>query len=181
GFHPHLPLYLQNTGFMRTLLVAFDEAVVPAHRSTVVNWPSPDGKQVEGFTRTPLPADSPQTYFHLAHHLHKTIMQDQAATLALVHRDKPARPWDDGWLELARFAPVLGRWTTLSGYFNEVVAGDYASAGTPDDFHGDYLLERSTFDPSRNEYESPPLEENFPPPAPVTAESPEPGKPDPIS
>src|SRR5262249_15799937 len=110
GFHPHLPLYLQNTGFMRTLLGAFDQAGGPARRSIVVNWPAPDGKQVEGFTRTPLPADSPQTYFHLAHHLHKTIMQDQAATLALVHRDKPAGPWYDDWLELARFAPVLGRW-----------------------------------------------------------------------
>lgn len=181
GFHPHLPLYLQSAGISRALLVAFDEAVLPSHRGTVVNWPSPDGKQVEAFARAPLPADSPQTFFHLAHHLHKTIMQDQSATLALVHRGKPAGPWYDDWLELSRFAPVLGRWTTLSGYFNEVPAGDYASAGTPDEFHGDYLQDRSTFDPNRLDYETPQTDENAPPAVTVASASPLASKGDPIS
>ncbi len=143
GFHPQLPLWLQSAGVSRALLVAFDEAVLPAHRSVVVSWPSPDGKQVEAFTRTPHPADSPQTYFHLAYHLHQTIMQDQSATLALLHRDKPAPPSYADWLELSRFAPVLGRWTTLSGFFNEVMPGEYTSAASADEFHGDYLVERA--------------------------------------
>jgi hypothetical protein len=142
GFHPHLPLLLQNVGITRALLVAFDEAVLPSHRSPVVSWPSPDGKQVEAFTRTPHPADSAQTYFHLTYHLHQTIMQDQTATLALLHREKPACPWYRDWLELSRLAPVLGRWTTLSNYFNDVMPGDYASAAEADEFHGDYLVER---------------------------------------
>ncbi len=143
GFDPHTPLLLQSVGVSRALLLAFDEAVIPTHRTTVVNWPSPDGKQVQCFTRTPLAADSPQTFFHLAHHLHNTIMQDHAATLALLHRDKPAGPWYDDWLELSRLAPALGKWVTLSAYLREVLAGDYTSAASPDDFHGDYLVERA--------------------------------------
>jgi hypothetical protein len=143
AFHPYLPLLLQNVGIGRALFVAFDEGVLPSHRTPVVSWPSPDGKQVEAFTRTPHPADSPQTYFHLTYHLHQTIMQDQAATLALLHREKPAGPWYDDWLELSRLAPVLGKWTTLSDYFNEVLPGDYASAAEADEFHGDYLVERA--------------------------------------
>jgi hypothetical protein len=71
-------------------------------------------------------------------------MQDQSATLALLHRDKPACPFYEDWLELTRLAPVLGRWTTMSGYFGEVVTGDYASSAYPDEFHGDYLAERTT-------------------------------------
>ena len=109
----------------RAVLLAFDDGVTPTHRSTVVSWPSPDGKQVEAFARTPLAADTPQTGFHLAHHLHKTIMQDQSATLALVHKGTAAGPWYDDWLELSRFGPVLGRWITLSGYLNEVLAGEF--------------------------------------------------------
>src|SRR5262249_23500729 len=131
AFQASTPLLLQNAGLSHALLVSFDESVLPSHRSAVVSWPSPDGKQVDAFTRAPLPADSPQTWFHLAHHLHQTIMQDQSATLALVHRDKPAAPWYADVLELTRFAPVLGRWYTLSGYFNEVLAGDYTSAASP--------------------------------------------------
>ena len=143
GFHPHTPLLLQSVGISRALLLTFDESVIPTHRTTVVNWPSPDGKQVQCFTRTPLPADSPQTFFHLAHHLHRTIMQDHAATLPLLHRGAPAGPWYDDWLELTRLAPVLGRWTTLSAYLAEVMAGDYTSPATADEFHGDTLVERA--------------------------------------
>jgi alpha-mannosidase len=143
GAHPQLPLLLQSMGIGHAVLVAFDEAVLPAHRAPVVSWPSPDGKQVETFARAPHPADTPQTGFHLAYHLHQTIMQDQAATLALLHRGKPAAGWYDDLLELSRLAPVLGRFATLSGFFQEVMTGDYASAASPDEMHGDYLSERT--------------------------------------
>ncbi len=33
----------------------------------------------------------------------------------------------DDLLELCRFGPVLGQWTTLSQYLNEVMAGEYVS------------------------------------------------------
>ncbi len=146
GFHPQLPLFLQTCGMNRALFVAFDDSVLPAHRTTVVSWPSSDGKQVEAFARSPHAADTPQTYFHLAHHLNRTIMHDQAATIALLHRGKPASAGYDDLLELSRLAPVFGKWNTLSNYFNEVLAGDYLSPANPDDFHGDYLSERSTPD-----------------------------------
>jgi hypothetical protein len=116
---------------------------LPAHRSAVISWPSPDGKQVETFTRMPYPADNPQTYLHLAHHLHQTIRQDQAATLALLHTDRPAAPWYDDWLELTRLAPALGQWVVLSRYFVEAQASEYASASSADEFHSDHLEERT--------------------------------------
>ncbi|MFL5243603.1 MAG: hypothetical protein ACJ8FY_15970 [Gemmataceae bacterium] len=142
--HPHLPMLLQFAGIQKAVLLAFDDAVLPTHRATVINWPSPDGKQVEAFTRKPHEGDNPQTYFHLAHYLHQTIMQDHAATLALLHNQTAAPAFYHDWLELSRFAPVLGKWTTLSKYFSEVLAGEYASAASGDEFHSDYLTERTT-------------------------------------
>jgi alpha-mannosidase len=177
GFHPQLPLLLQSAGIGRALLLAFDDGVLPTHRSPVISWPSPDGKSMEAFARAPHAADSSQTYFHLTYHLHQTIMQDQSATLALLHRSGesgewrvesgekeepsslptphsplPTRcPWYGDWIELSRLAPVLGRWTTLSDYLNEVVPGDYTSAAEADEFHGDYLAERCPSDSYANE------------------------------
>ncbi|MBY0233318.1 MAG: hypothetical protein K2W96_28895 [Gemmataceae bacterium] len=142
GLHASLPLWLQSSGLGRALLVPFDESLVPSHSSTIVSWPSADGKQVDAFARVPQPADSPQTWFHLAHHLHQTIMQDQTATLALVHKDKPACVWYSDWLALARLAPVLGKWSTLSTCFDESSTGDYASAAAHDDFNADHLQAR---------------------------------------
>jgi hypothetical protein len=143
GFHPQLPLLLQTVGLTRALLLTFDGAVIPSHRTAVVSWPSGDGKQVEAFTRSPHAADDPQTYFHVAHHLHKSITEDQGATLVLLHGAAEAASWYEDWLELTRLAPVLGQWTTLTNYFNAVMAGEYASPASADEFHTDYLGERT--------------------------------------
>ncbi|HEX5269178.1 MAG TPA: hypothetical protein VFW33_01760, partial [Gemmataceae bacterium] len=143
AFHPQTPQLLNAAGLHRALLLSFGEAVIPSHRTPVISWPSPDGKQVEAFTRAPYAADDPRTFFHVAHYLHKTIMQDQSATLALLHAAAPDAPWYRDWLELTRFGPVLGKWTTFSAYFGDVYAGEYTSAVNADEFHGDYLGERT--------------------------------------
>src|SRR5262249_15550486 len=115
--HPQLPLLLNTVGLQRALLLPLDEAVLPTHPAGVTSWPSPDGKQVDTFTRMPYAAENAQTYFHWAHYLHKTISQDHSATLALLHGAAPAAPWYDDLLALQRLGKVFGQWTTLSHYF----------------------------------------------------------------
>src|SRR5262249_34956202 len=65
GSCPQLPLWLNSVGISRALLLAFDASVLPNWKATVTSWPSPDGKQIEAFTRSPYAADSPQTFFNL--------------------------------------------------------------------------------------------------------------------
>lgn len=142
--HPQLPLWLNSVGIHRALVQAFDASVLPNWRSTITNWPSPEGKQVEAFTRSPHAVENPQTFFNLAHYLERTIRQDQTATIALLHSGKEPASYYHDWLELSRFGPILGQWSPLSRYFGEAMAGEYASAATADDFHSDYLEERTT-------------------------------------
>ncbi len=125
------------------MALTFDDSALPTFRSTVTNWPSPDGKQVEAFTRKPFKADDPQTFFHLAYHLCQTIRQDHAATLSILHAGVPALPWYDDWQELSRLGPVLGQWTTLARYLGEVMAGEHVAAPSADEFHADFLSERT--------------------------------------
>jgi hypothetical protein len=143
GYHPQTPLFLNSVGLHRAVALTFDDSSLPSFRSTVTNWPSPDGKQLEAFTRKPLPADDPQTFFHLAYHLCQTIRQDHAATLGLLHAGKQAAPGYADWLELSRLAPVLGTWTTMSRYLGEVMAGEHVAAPSADEFHADFLSERT--------------------------------------
>lgn len=142
GMHPLTPTLLAAAGLQHAVLVAFDDAVIPTYRGTVVNWPAPDGKQVVAFTRTPMGAEEPSTFFHLAAHLRRTIADDHSATMALVHRRQPASPAYADLLALSKLGPVLGNWFTLSRYLNDVMASEYASASTADDFRGDTLARR---------------------------------------
>jgi hypothetical protein len=143
--HPQLPLFLSTCGLNRAILVPFDESAGPQFRSTVVSWPSPDGKQLDAFARMPFPADSSETFFNLGHNLHKTIREDHSATLAFLHKHKPAAPWYEDFLELGRFGPIFGEWKTFSTYFNQATTGEYSSTHAPDEFHYDYLSARSGY------------------------------------
>jgi hypothetical protein len=145
SFHPQTPLLLQQVGLTRALFLSFGDAKLPSHKAAVIQWPAADGKQIEAFTRPPLPAGDPNTYFHLAHHLHQTIMQDSAAVLGLLHRPADAAaPWYNDWLAVSELSPVLGTWTTVSRFLGDGVVGEYASPANADEFTIDALEERCT-------------------------------------
>jgi hypothetical protein len=149
--HPQLPLFLTSNGLTKALLLAFDDSAVPTFHSTVIGWPSPDGKQVDAFVRKPQPAGGPEAWFNLGHYLFKTIREDHVATLAFLHAGGPAPPWYHDFLQLARFGPVFGRWTTFTRYFADTMAGEYTAAPSPDDFHHDYLVERVPAAPAEDQ------------------------------
>jgi hypothetical protein len=135
SFHPQTPLLLQQVGLTRAIFLSFGDARLPVHKAAVIQWPAADGKQIEAFTRTPLPAEDSSTYFHLAHHLHQTIMQDSAAVIGLLHRGvRSVAPWYDDWLAASELAPVLGTWTTVSRFMGDGVIGDYTSPANADEF-----------------------------------------------
>jgi hypothetical protein len=144
SFHPQTPLLLQQVGLTRAVFLSFGDAKLPAHKAAVIQWPAADGKQIEAFTRTPLPTEDPNTYFHLALHLHQTIMQDSAAVLGLLHRsDKPAAPWYDDWLAASELAPAMGTWTTVSRFMGDGMVGEYASPANADEFAIEVLEQES--------------------------------------
>ncbi len=142
AFHPQTPQFLQVCGFQQALIFNFDNAVIPNHRAVVVNWPAPDGKSINAFTRMPLPAHSPQTFFNLVYSLHQAITQDRHRHSLLMHQGQSASPLYEDWLTLSKFGPVLGQWITFTRYFSEALAGDYTGPANADDFFNDYLEER---------------------------------------
>ena len=143
GYHPNLPLFLSSNGLTKALFLVFDEnSGLPNYSNVVVSWPSPDGKQVDAFARPPRYADSVETFFNLGHFWFKTTREDNAATLFLLHRDKPTAVWYRDLMELAKLAPLLGTWTTFSHYLGAVMPSEYPSMMTADDFHFDFLSER---------------------------------------
>ncbi|HJZ54577.1 MAG TPA: hypothetical protein VKE74_06440, partial [Gemmataceae bacterium] len=144
AYHPQLPSWLVQMGYRHAVLLSLDGALIPTLRGTAVDWPSPDGKSINAFTREPLPAHDPHTFFNLVYHTYQAISQDAAPSVALVHKGKPAAESYRDLLALAELAPVLGNWTGLGRYFTDGVHGDYIGTRTADEFFADYLDERVT-------------------------------------
>jgi hypothetical protein len=146
AYHPQLPGWLQGMGFKHAVLISSDSALIPSIRASAVNWPGPDGKSVEAYTRAPLPADDPHTFFNVVYHLHQATSYDSAPTVSLVHKgEAPFASYDD-LLALSELGPVFGEWTNLSRYFGGVTSGDYIGVQSADEFFADYLDDRVTND-----------------------------------
>ncbi len=131
-------------GFKHAVLVSSDGGLIPSIRSSAVNWPGPDGKAVEAFTREPLPAHDPHTFFNLVYHLHQATTYDSAPTVSLKHAGEAAFASYHDLLALTDLAPVFGEWTNLSRYFGGATSGDYIGVQSADEFFTDYLDDRVT-------------------------------------
>lgn len=144
GFHPRLAMLLSTHGITKVLFILFDDtAGIPTFTSIVIAWTAPDGKQVDAFVRTPKPADRAETFFNLGNSWFKTTREDHYATICLQHGNGPEAPWYRDLVALGRLAPVLGTWTTFSRFFSEVSAGEYPPAPAADEYHFDFLNERT--------------------------------------
>jgi hypothetical protein len=143
GAHPQLPLLLHQHGITKAVMVQFDDSSgLPTYTGAVVTWAGQDTRQIDCFVRKPFAVDSIDNFFNLGHHLFKTTREDQTATLAFVHGQGAAQPWYQDLLELSRWGPIAGQWTTFSRYFSEATAGEHIGALAADEFHFDYLSER---------------------------------------
>jgi hypothetical protein len=144
AYHPQLPSWLSHAGYRNAVATNFDGALAPSRYATVINWPAPDGRAIDAFTKEPHPAHDPQTFFNLGYHLHQATTHDSAPTVVLLHRGKPAAVGYDDWLALSDLAPVLGQWTNLTRYFADAHTGEYTGAASADDFFADALDDRVT-------------------------------------
>ncbi len=144
AYHPQLPSWLVHMGFKQAVLISFDGALIPTLRGTAVNWPAPDGKSIDAFTREPLAAHDPHTFFNLVYHMYQAVSQDASPSLAFSHKGKPPCESYRDLLALAELGPVVGTWTGLGRYFTDGVHGDYIGTRTADEFFADYLDERVT-------------------------------------
>lgn len=144
AYHPQLPSWLYHFGFKHAVLLSTDGSLIPNIRSSAVNWPGPDGRSVEAYTREPLPAHDPHTFFNLVYYLHQATTYDSAPTVSLLHKGEPAFANYHDLLALLELAPVFGEWTNLSRYFGGVTSGDYIGEQPADEFFADYLDDRVT-------------------------------------
>ncbi len=144
AYHPQLPAYLLHAGFRKALLISMDGALIPSRSSSLVNWPSPDGKTVDAYSREPLSAADPLTFFNLGHTLHKAMSGDSMPNLAFAHKGDPAAVGYAELLAISGLAPVFGEFAGLTKFLADNHYGEYLGAATADDFFTDYLDDRVT-------------------------------------
>ena len=136
GIGTHLPQILVRMGYEGALHFAMDDGVYPDEEQTQLRWEGSDGTAIDAFSRIPLAADSASSFIRFAQRMSESMDYDHTAAIVFARWPKMRTPWMDDLRRAARFSPCLGKFVTLSEFFemtdapgrmSEFKAGEYFS------------------------------------------------------
>ncbi|MCL2120437.1 MAG: hypothetical protein FWH27_18640, partial [Planctomycetaceae bacterium] len=89
----------------------------PEKRHSLLRWGTSDGRKIGAISRYPSDANSSETFLQLPKKLGQMLEGDYAPTITLAHYPKHARRWLNDLIVAAQYAPVFGRFHSLSAFF----------------------------------------------------------------
>ena len=112
-----LPSLLLRAGYKGVLLYTTDGWQTPEKRHSLLRWGTSDGRKIGAVSRYPSDANSNETFLQLPKNLGRVLEGDYAPTVTLAHYPKHARRWLNDMIVAAQYAPVFGRFHSLSAFF----------------------------------------------------------------
>jgi alpha-mannosidase len=139
GLARHVWQLISRHEFAYATHFCFDDGRVPDRPDAKVRWEAPDSGTVETLNRVPFAADRALEFLKFPWRLSQTIARDFVATIGLVHWPAPDAHWYDDLIRITRHAPVFGRFSTLSHYFQTTDPSSLSASAASDDYVSPFL------------------------------------------
>lgn len=139
GLTPLLPPLLQGLGFTGALHFTLDDGRFPSGNQSKIRWEGVDGTTIESLARLPIDAARSKSFFKLAESLGNTMDLDHAATAVFAHWPGLGCPWYSDLRRMAAYSPSLGRFTSMTAYFESTQLAGQTKRYTMDEYRSPYL------------------------------------------
>jgi alpha-mannosidase len=150
GLARHVWQLISRHEFASATHFCFDDGRVPDRPDAKVRWEAPDSGTVETLNRVPFAADRAIEFLKFPWRLSQTIARDFVATIGLVHWPAPEAHWYADLLRITRHAPIFGRFSTLSHYFQTTDPSSLSASALNDEYVSPFLAfaqQRGSRDP----------------------------------
>jgi alpha-mannosidase len=117
GLFPQLPQLLKKSGFEGALHTVLDDGIYPDAEHSKLRWEGIDGTSIDALTRIPLAADAATSFLRYADRMSESMDNDHVAAVIFARWPEVNSPYLEDLRRMARYAPVLGRFVTLSDFF----------------------------------------------------------------
>lgn len=141
GLFPAMPALLSRSGYRGALHVVLDDGIYPDQESTRLRWQSADGSIIDAWSRIPLAADASATYLRFPVRLGESMDNDHVAGLALARWPDVSAPWYHDLRNMQKYAPVLGKFVTLSQFFEVTGSPGRLSAYEAKEYFTPFLIQ----------------------------------------
>ncbi|MCP4784430.1 MAG: hypothetical protein GY903_06830 [Fuerstiella sp.] len=135
GMTSSLPSLLSLFNFGGALHVVLDDGLYPDREFGQLNWQAPDGSSIDSVSRIPLAIDGASSFLRFADRFTESMQEDTTAVMLLARLPTLQSPWLTDLQIAAGYAPVLGRFVTMTDFIDQT--GNQACATEFDE--GEYL------------------------------------------
>ncbi len=119
GISPQMPQILDKQGYDAGMHVALDDGIYPDEEQSKIRWEGCDGSVIDAITRIPLAGDSATSFLRFPERMAESMDQDHVATVVFARWPELESPWLEDLRRMQAFAPVLGRFVTLTEFFQQ--------------------------------------------------------------
>ncbi len=119
GVAPQIPQILDKHNYEAAMHVALDDGIYPDEEQSKIRWEGCDGSVIDAITRIPLAGDSSTSFLRFPERMAESMDHDHVATVVLARWPEVETPWMEDLRRMQAYAPVLGRFVTLSDYFQQ--------------------------------------------------------------
>lgn len=131
GLFPQWPQILKKSGFTGALHVVLDDGFYPDHEYSKFRWQGVENSSIEALSRIPSAADAATSFLRFPTRMAESMDNDHTAAVIFARWPDVQTPFFDDFRRIANYAPVLGRFVTLSHFFEQTGAatttGSYPS------------------------------------------------------
>ncbi|HTI50393.1 MAG TPA: hypothetical protein VL475_05560 [Planctomycetaceae bacterium] len=117
GIFPQLPQLLRKSGFEGALHTVLDDGIYPDAEHSKLRWEGTDGTSIDALTRIPLAADAATSFLRYADRMSESMDNVHVAAVIFARWPEVKSPFLEDLRRMAQYAPVLGRFVTLSDFF----------------------------------------------------------------
>jgi len=141
GLSPDLPQLLSRQHYIGVVHATLDDGQFPRTPQSKIRWESSDGSVIDALGRLPLDARLAETFLALPERLAESMDLDHVATAVFVHWPGQTSLWFEDLRRITRYAPVFGRFVTLSDYFRHTDTPGRMLRLDADEYRSPYLLQ----------------------------------------
>lgn len=139
GLSPLLPGVLSWAGYTGALHFTLDEGQFPRGGQGKTRWEGLGTSAIDALGRLPQDANTAESLLTYPRRMGETMDADHVATLVFAHWPGQVSPFFEDLRRTASYAPVLGRFITLSDYFHQTDRPGELTRFRADQYRAPYL------------------------------------------
>ena len=145
GVTSSMPALLEHFHFQSALHVVLDDGLYPDREYGHFAWQGNDGTTIPATSRIPLAIDSASSLLRFADRMTESMQEDTSAVMFLARLPEVQTPWLEDLKIGAAYAPVLGRFVTVSEFVSFTKDQTSPTRFDAGEYLGPFLIQSAVF------------------------------------